>query len=153
VTHELWVDCQVSGYGHGSDGQGGGWPGLKQVVLIRTTRQRIRDGSIIVEDHYYITSLRPDQRQGRAEALLKLGRKHWEIENCLHHVKDRSMGEDAQRCKRGASIWSRLRSIAVGLFAQIMGDGTPLKQILIAAKPSIALKMLKHRKLFKYAHR
>ena len=77
----------------------------------------------------------------------------WEIENCLHHVKDRGMGEDAQRCKRGASIWSRLRSIAVGLFAQIMGDSTPLKQILIAAKPSIALKMLKPRKFFKYAHR
>jgi len=34
-----------------------------------------------------------------------------------------------------------------------MGDSTPLKQILIAAKPSIALKMLKQRKLFKYAHK
>jgi len=150
VTHELWMDRQVSGYGYGSNGQGGGWKGLKQVVLIRTTHELISGKEPkTVEDHYYLTSLGAYRRQGKPDALISIGRCHWEIENVLHHKKDRSMGEDAQRCKRGASIWARIRSMGVGLLSFIKGATTPLKQITVAANPNIACKLLIQKKFIK----
>lgn len=148
MTHELWRDSQVEGYGHGADGRGGGWAGLAQVVLVRCRRQylngRHRD---VVEDHYYLTSLAPEHPQGQPEALLGLVRGHWKIENGLHHVKDRSLGEDAQRARGGATAMARLRSLAVGLLQHIEGASAPLKQIRVGAHPLLALRLLKRKRL------
>ena len=52
VTHELWRDLAVEGYGHGSDGRGGGWAGLKQVVLVRIRRQYIDEAGAPIEITY-----------------------------------------------------------------------------------------------------
>jgi hypothetical protein len=148
VTHRLWVDCMASVYGHGSEGRGRGWAGLRQVVHIRTTREAVEPGlPILVEDHYYLTSLPPDTPRGRPEALLVLARRHWEIENCLHHAKDRSLYEDADRTKRGSAVMSRLRSVAVALLQCVAGASVPQKQLRIAAKPAIALALLWRRRL------
>lgn len=144
VTHALWTDKTVSGYGHGSDGRGGGWPGLRQVVHIRTTREPLREGlPTSTEDHYYLTSLSPDKACGKPEALLNLARGHWGIENSLHHVKDRSMGEDADRTHRGATLLARLRSLAVGALARFPGASVPQKHIWLSANPFQALKTLR----------
>ncbi len=144
MTHELWTDTDVSGYGHGRDGRGGGWPGLRQVVCVRTTHEFLCGGlRPVIEDRHYLTSLRPTKPQGRPQALLILARRHWEIENGLHHKKDRSMGEDAQRCKRGATVMARLRSLDVALLPYIPGQSTPLKQIAVQADPTIALRLLR----------
>src|SRR5262245_56426245 len=71
VSHELWVDTRISGYGHGSQGDGGGWPGLRQVVCIRRRREPLSaDRPVTVEDQYYLTSRRPGTRHGSPEALL-----------------------------------------------------------------------------------
>jgi len=148
VTHELWVDHQVNVYGHGQDGRGGGWAGLRQVVLVRTRREHLEaDRPDVVEDHHYLTSLKPRCRRGRPQALLEHARRHWEIENGLHHKKDRSMGEDAQRAKTGATMMARLRSLAVGLLPYIAGASTPLKQIAVAANPLKALRLLMAKRL------
>jgi hypothetical protein len=142
----LWTDTQVSGYGHGCNGRGGGWRGLRQVVCVRTTHEFLCGNlSPVIEDHHYLTSLPPTKLPGRPDALLVLARRHWEIENGLHHKKDRSMGEDAQRCKRGATVMARLRSLDVGLLPYIPGDSTPLKQIAVQADPAIALRLLRRR--------
>lgn len=134
----------MSGYGWGSEGGGGGWPGLRQVVCIRTTRQFLRGAQpAVVEDHYYLTSLKPALARGAPEALLGHARRHWEIENGLHHKKDRTMGEDAGRSRRGATALARLRSLAVGLLEHVEGTSTPLKQIALAANPLKALGLLK----------
>ena len=142
MTHALWVDRAASAYGHGSDGRGGGWPGLRQVVHVRATREPVQAGlDVIVEDHYYLTSLACDKPKGRPKALLALARSHWEIENCLHHAKDRSLGEDADRTKAGATIMARMRSMAIGLLDKIPGKSVPQKQIDISSNPNIALRL------------
>jgi len=146
VTRELWIDAAVAGYGHGSEGEGGGWPGLRQVLLVRTTR-RLADGCDVPpapEDHYWLTSLAPGSRT--PEQLLELVRGHWRIENELHHVKDRTMGEDAQRHRPGAAMAARLRSLAVGLLRHVAGDGVPGKQARLGAMPRLALKLLRLRR-------
>ena len=118
------------------------------MVHIRTTREPVQAGCRnIVEDHYYLTSLPPDKPRGAPAALLRLARSHWEIENRLHHTKDRSLAEDADRTHSGATIMARLRSLAVGLLAHVTGPSIPQKQIRIAANPSIALKLLARKRL------
>ena len=148
MIHSLWVDLVASAYGHGAEGRGGGWPGLRQVVHIRTTRERINlPDEKSVEDHYYLTSLAPDSSQGHPKALLSVARRHWEIENRLHHTKDRTLREDDDRAKQGARVLARIRSLAIGLFEHIPGASTPLKQILVNAKPDVALRLLKRKRL------
>lgn len=148
MTHALWVDRCASAYGYGSDGRADGWAGLRQVVHIRTTREPLVEGlKTIVEDHYYLTSLSPHKPAGQPQALLRLARRHWEIENCLHHTKDRSFGEDADRTKRGANNLARFRSLAVGLQSALPGGSAPQKQILVAAKPHLVLKLLRQKRL------
>jgi hypothetical protein len=102
---------------------------------------------VIVEDHHYLTSLAPEKSQGAPKTLLALARSHWEIENCLHHTKDRSLGEDADRTQSGATIMARLRSLAIGLLNHIPGASVPQKQIRISADPRIALKLLTRKRL------
>jgi len=148
------VDRQAGGYGHGSDGRGGGWAGLRQVVNVRITREALAPGQeVIVEDHYYLTSLAPERANGDPEALLGLARGHWEVENRLHHRKDRSLGEDADRTRRGAGVMARLRSLAVGLLEHVAGDSIPQKQIRISTRPSIGLKLLTRKRFRKPAPR
>jgi predicted transposase YbfD/YdcC len=148
VTHELWIDRAAGGYGHGAQGQGGGWPGLRQVVCVRTTREALDpDLEPIVDNRYYLTSLATDKPKGRPKALLTLARSHWEIENCLHHAKDRSLAEDADRTSQGACVMARLRSLAIGLFKHIAGHSIPQKQIRVVANPNIALTLLKRKRL------
>ena len=116
------------------------------MICIRCRREPLNaDRPVTVEDHYYLTSRRPGTRRGSPEALLAAGRRHWGIENELHHVKDRSMGEDAGRCRRGATALARLRSLAVGLMEHVEEQWTPLKHIAVAANPLIGLRLLKQK--------
>ncbi len=144
MTHELWHDLRTSRYGHGSDGKGGGWEGLAQVLCIRTTRVYLeRPGKPpTVESHYYLSSLRPDRPDGSPEALLVLARQHWSIENGLHHPKDRTLREDDQTTRRGAGVYARLRSLVVGLLPYVDGASTGLRQITIQSNLRKALRLL-----------
>jgi predicted transposase YbfD/YdcC len=42
-------------------------------------------------------------------------RGHWGIENRNHHVRDRTLGEDASRIRRKPGIFARLRSFALNI--------------------------------------
>lgn len=134
----------MAGYGHGSDGKGGGWDGLKQVVLVRITREYLgKPGAEeSVEDHYYLTSLCAKNPRGKEQSMLQIARDHWQIENGLHHKKDRTMREDDQRARRGASVMSRCRSLALGLLRKVAGCSTAMKQITVASNLDIALTLL-----------
>jgi predicted transposase YbfD/YdcC len=60
------------------------WAGLRSLVPL--TRTRTQNGTTSVETVYYLARLPQDAR--RLEQAL---RRHWQIENCLHHVLDVGM--------------------------------------------------------------
>lgn len=144
ITHLLWRDLRAEGYGHGSEGGGGGWPGLRQVALVRIVREYLDEPGepVEAEDHFYLTSLPPRSHLGSPSELLRLVRGHWGIENHLHHVKDRSMAEDASRTAPGALAYCWLRSLAVALWQHVEGDSTPQKALRLAADTSKAVRLL-----------
>ena len=68
-------------------------PGRRQAFRIERER-RLADKTT-TETAHGLTSL-PPERAGAAE-ILDLARRHWEIENRLHHVRDVSYDEDRRR--------------------------------------------------------
>lgn len=144
MTHELWVDTRARCYGHGSEGDGGGWPGLRQVVLLRTTRQLLDHPGAppVVEAHFYLASLGPGHKGGSPRALLKTARGHWEVENGLHFVKDACLGEDASRNGRASLMMAWARNLAVFLLRFVAGATHWERQCRIRARPSIATRLL-----------
>jgi hypothetical protein len=50
-----------------------------------------------------------------ARACAAAIRGHWSIENRDHHVRDRTLGEDASRIRRQPGIVARLRSFALNI--------------------------------------
>jgi hypothetical protein len=89
------------------------WPGARQVGVLERTR--IIGAQTSREVAFVITSLPPDRAD--AAALLRLVRRHWEIENRLHYVRDVCMGEDASRIRSGSApqILSALRNLVLAL--------------------------------------
>jgi hypothetical protein len=144
VTREIWRQTQVSGYGHGSEGRDKPWAGLRQVVLVRTTRERIAgpESLPVVEDHHYLTSFLAENVLGSAESLLLLIREHWGIENGLHHVKDRTMREDDQRAGLGATLMARLRGLVVGLQRFVSGAWTSMREDTVQNNLAKAVNLL-----------
>lgn len=89
------------------------WPGATRICRIERRREfKHRCTRQVV---YAITSL-PAERAD-AEALLKLARDHWRIENSLFHVKDISFGEDACRVRsdQAPAALAHLRNAALNL--------------------------------------
>jgi predicted transposase YbfD/YdcC len=99
------VSSELKGY---SD-----WPGLDQVFQLRRRWQS--KGELREEVRYGITSL--PASVGIPERLLKFKRGHWTIENCLHYVKDVTLGEDRStvHADNGPKIMAALRNTAVSL--------------------------------------
>src|SRR5262249_22139158 len=95
----------------------GQWKGLKQGFEL--TRARVVNGVKTVEVVHGITSM-GEEEAGAAE-LLALVRGHWRIENCLHYVRDVTLGEDACRVRRGNApqALAALRNSAVHLISGV----------------------------------
>jgi len=62
------------------------------------------------ETAYCVSQVRLD-----AEDFGRAVRAHWGIENRDHHVRDRTLGEDASRIRRRPGIFARLRSFALNI--------------------------------------
>ena len=89
------------------------WPGITAICRIERIRE-LRD-RCSREVIYAITSLPADKLN--AAALLKLSRDHWQIENCLFHVRDVTFREDACRVRSGRApeALADLRNAALNL--------------------------------------
>ena len=79
-----------------------------EVIADTTTRKGKRE----LRQHLFITSLRT-----APEALLRLIRQRWSIENEWHWARDAQLGEDAHRYadRTGAAVFSFLRTIVMNL--------------------------------------
>ncbi len=76
------------------------------------TRQKLRKGKIVgttSEIVYGVTSV-PPSRGGPAEIL---ARRHWEIENRVHHVRDMTYDEDRRRNHVGGSARALARNASI----------------------------------------
>ena len=88
------------------------WPGVERVF--RLVRWRFVKGKWGREVVLGITSL-----SETAETLLGRVRRHWAIENGLHHVRDVTLGEDRCRVRRGGApqVLASLRNVVIKLLA------------------------------------
>jgi len=71
-----------------------------------------RSGKRNIRRHRFLTSLRTSP-----EALLRLIRQRWSIENEWHWARDAQLGEDAHRYanRTGAPVFAFLRTIVMNL--------------------------------------
>ena len=86
------------------------WPGSAWIVELFTTKTT-RKGTSSVR-HLFITTIRTTP-----EALLRLIRQRWSIENEWHWARDTQLGEDAHRYANriGTPVFSFLRTVVMNL--------------------------------------
>ena len=100
------------------------WPYVQQVFRLERHFVRIRDGKVMEEVTYGVTSL-PDT-QASAAQLLSSSRTHWGIENGLHYRRDDSLHED--RCcvrGRGAHAIAVINNLVLGLLRHCSFETVP----------------------------
>lgn len=87
------------------------WPGSAWIIEVTTTTTT-RKGTREAVCHRFLTSVRT-----APEALLRLIRQRWSIENEWHWARDAQLGEDAHRYanRNGAAVFSFLRTIVMNL--------------------------------------
>jgi predicted transposase YbfD/YdcC len=80
-------------------------------TLVRVDRVvRKPGGKPTTESRYFITSLVLS-----AICLLRLVRGHWQVENCLHWMKDTGWNEDKHSLKHGQQMFVELTNVALSL--------------------------------------
>ncbi len=120
-----------------------GLAGVAQVARIRGYAQTVRQGKVIKEsdDVRFAVTTYSAQEAG-PDALLRLARDHWSIENGQPYRRDRTQDED--RCPvrdtRTARTLSLFRSLAIFLFmqqatAQDAQDSLPDFEAYVHRKP------------------
>jgi predicted transposase YbfD/YdcC len=105
-------------------------------------RERTEKGKTAVEVVYGITSLTPEEAD--AGRLLALVRTHWRMENCLHWVRDVTLGEDGCRVRRGSApqVLAALRNACVHLLAGVDSASRAGAVRRLNAHPEEALELL-----------
>ena len=78
------------------------------------------------------------------ERLLQLKRGHWTIENCLHYVKDVTMGEDKStvHMDNGPQIMAALRNTALSLLRRTGCSTIAARMRYHSTHPQAALEVL-----------
>jgi predicted transposase YbfD/YdcC len=100
------------------------WPYVQQVFRLERHFVRLRDGKVMEEVTYGVTSL--PNTQASAAQLLSYNRTHWGIENGLHYRRDDSLHED--RCcvrDRGAQAMAVINNLILGLLRHCSFETVP----------------------------
>ena len=110
--------------------------------MFRLTRKRTVPGRKTKEVAYGFTSL-PRERAD-ADRLLALVRRHWEIENRLHYVRDATLGENACRVRMGASpqVLAGVRNTVLHILRDVNPKNAAAAIHHLAAKPLKAIRMV-----------
>ena len=98
-------------------------------IVVRVDREvRSIEGEILSrESRYFVTSI--DPASVTASELQSHIRGHWQVENCLHFVKDRWWDEDRHYTKRPglAEVFASLTNAALSVLRLIHAAGQPLR--------------------------
>lgn len=98
------------------------WPGVAQVLRRTCQRTQLKTGQTTTHVHYAVTSL--PRRMVSLAQLELLWRRHWTIENQLHHVRDVSFGEDHCQVHTGSAPQA-LAAFRNGILALLRYEGWP----------------------------
>jgi len=131
---EIWTSTQMNGFFEKD------WPGIAQVWKIkRTVKEK---GEERVEVVYGMTNL--PRKKANAERLLQLNRKHWAIENRLHHRRDVTLGEDASqvRTKGAPEVLAALNGGLLALMDFLGVTNVAERMRYFCAYPHKALQLL-----------
>jgi predicted transposase YbfD/YdcC len=100
-------------------------------IALRVDREvRSPQGEILLADsRYFLTSL--DPASVTSAGLQSYVRDHWQVENCLHFVKDRWWDEDRHYTKRPglAEAFAALTNAALSILRLIRETARPLRAI------------------------
>lgn len=98
-------------------------------IVLRVDREVRSPGGEIrsCESRYFATSLAPERVTPRG--LQGYVRDHWQVENCLHFVKDRWWDEDRHYTKRPglAEVFASLTNAALSVLRLLHTPGEPLR--------------------------
>jgi predicted transposase YbfD/YdcC len=94
------------------------YPHARQALQVVRRRRDLSTGKLTIERIYLVTSLPPGAATGSQLAAWIRG--HWNIENQLHHVRDRTFHEDAShiRTRNLPRVMASLRNLAIGIHRQ-----------------------------------
>jgi len=113
IKRQLWRTCEMAGWG--------AWSHLRQVWLVRVLARANREApETVLEERFYATNL-PTGRLG-GDAILRLVRAHWRIENNCFGRLDIEWQEDHGRWVHrgnGLPVVSLLRIIAYNLLEML----------------------------------
>lgn len=98
------------------------WPGVAQILRRTCQRTQLKTGKSTTHVRLAVTSL-PRSRVTLAQIEL-LWRRHWTIENQLHHVRDVSFGEDRCQVHTGTAPQA-LAAFRNGILALLRYEGWP----------------------------
>jgi hypothetical protein len=96
------------------------------IFLVKEVR---RPGKVpVVEIHFFMSSLDPDKVSAKEFQDIIL--RHWEVENCLHCMKDVDFREDKHVIRSGwGAAWTMLTSMAVSLSRLLRKDERTLREV------------------------
>ncbi len=116
-----------------------------QIAIRLDFLRRSPNGEILFQERrYYVTSLDPSQVS--LLDLLRFIRGHWQVENCLHFVKDRWWDEDRHWTSRPGlgAVFASLTNAAVSVL-RLLPDSEPILRARteqIQWNPASVLKLL-----------
>lgn len=118
------------------------WPGIEQVFQLERHFTRVKDGKVMHEVVYGVTSL--TARQAPPERLLALVRAHWSIENGLHYRRDDTLREDRCTLRRehAPEAMAVLNNLVLGLLLRRGVKNVPDARRDFAADPKQALDLI-----------
>jgi predicted transposase YbfD/YdcC len=92
----------------------GQFPHAAQAFLIERTVRDPHDGRLVSAVAALGITSRSPERGGTPEVIATAARGHWDIE-ALHHVRDTTLDEDAQRLRSGSSaqVMAAIRNAAI----------------------------------------
>ena len=119
------------------------WPYVEQVFRIERRFLRMRDGKLMEEVNYGLTSLTATEAD--PDRLLQLVRAHWGIENKLHYRRDETLRED--RCRitgQGARAMAVINNLVLGLLRRHRDQYVPDARRFYAANIEEAAALILH---------
>ena len=117
------------------------WPGVEQVFRLERHFVRMKDGKVMDEVVYGVTSL--TRHEAGPARLLEVVRTHWQIENGLHYRRDDTLKED--RCTlrgQAAQAMAVLNNLVLGLLLHRGVKNVPDARREYAAAPRLALSLI-----------